>query len=242
MHWDDPGLILAPLTTDRTGGALILSTDATVPGAVASALVLAGFRLGFERDPDRALARIATEKPDLVLCVMADLGRDPRELAAQIDAARATETLPLLALTTDAVSCARMARLDPACTEAEAFLNIRALVRRERPASLRGTRQSGRFELDEGRFRISYDGRVGSLTKMALCLLGPFFDVPDAVFDRATLEKLAFGTRSWEEGARNIDAYVSRVRRAIRSQLGHDPIRSVRGIGYRLNHDPAPGL
>jgi len=50
-----------------------------------------------ERDPDRALARIATEKPDLVLCVMADLGRDPRELAAQIDAARATETLPLLA-------------------------------------------------------------------------------------------------------------------------------------------------
>ena len=116
-----------------------------------------------------------------------------------------------------------------------AFLAIRSLIRRERPALLRQLRQAGAFVLDEDQFRLYRGSRSAVLSKADACLFGPFFDVTDAVFERPLLAELAFVQRHWKPGGRAIDVQISRARRNIKRQLGHDPLRAVRGVGYALN-------
>lgn len=177
---------------------------------------------------------IATLKPDLILVDSCRLGVDPGAFRGHVDAARQTETLPVLFADTRAHDW-RLKNTERASVDlVTCFLLIRSILRRERPLTLRGIRCEGAFRLNEPEFRIAFEDKALNLSKTDLCLLGPFFDAPQQIFDRQILERLAINTAHDESKSRKIDFYLSRTRRRIRNALGVDPIQSVRGIGYRL--------
>lgn len=235
MPWDDFHAGMTPLPATCGGRALVLEAEGTLPPAVSAAIGLSGLSWSTVTDRARCLSLVPMEKPDLVLIVAEAWTLDWACFAQQLDAQRVTETLPLLFVVQRVDAAAPLAQVPQDSSSAEAFLAIRSLIRRERPALLRQMRQAGSFVLDEEQFRIRRGDRSAVLSKVDACLLGPFFDVKDAVFERPVLATLAFGQRQWKPSGRAIDVQIGRARRNVKRQLGHDPLRSVRGVGYALN-------
>lgn len=226
---------MTPLPAICAGRALVLEAEGALPPAVSAAIGLSGLSWTTVTERTRCLSLVPLEKPDLVLIVASAWTPDWAGFAQQLDARRVTETLPLLFVVPQVDAAAPLAQVSQDSPCPHAFLAIRSLIRRERPALLRQLRQAGAFVLDEDQFRLYRGGQSAVLSKADACLFGPFFDVTDAVFERPLLAELAFGQRHWKPGGRAIDVQISRARRNIKRQLGHDPLRAVRGVGYALN-------
>ncbi len=223
------------------GIALTLSTGAPGMDTIHRALDLAGLDQVAASDEPDCLRMINACKPDLVI---ADAGADPAQTAAfaqRIQSARLTQALPMLFVGSKGQTPADLVQISPDSTVSEAFIDLRALLRRERPTVLRDTRISKGFALDEQRFKITYGDSAHDLSKSELCLIGPFFDAPNAIFDRPTLERLAFNTATHATGNRQIEFYINKLRRVLKRDLGVDPLQLVRGAGYQLDASGAHG-
>jgi two-component system phosphate regulon response regulator PhoB len=198
--------------------------DQALPDNLAAACALAALDLGHAATQDDALAQVASWKPDIVLHDAAL--PDP---ACAIRAARGVASLPVLALANQGGKLHQPGRDSRV---ADVFLALRAALRRDRPVALKARRQAGPYCLEEAQFKFCLGADCVAISKTELAILGPFFDVADAIFDRQDLAQLAFGNEASQ--TRNLDAQISRLRRHIRAGCGVDPLRSVRGVGYAL--------
>lgn len=161
----------------------------------------------------------------------------PPDVRGEVALARTTETLPVLMLTDEKPTDQRELQL--CASVVEAFLVVRASLRRERPAALRGSRTYGALTLDEPGFRLNYIETSIALSRAEVAVLGPFFDVPGAVFDREILARLFIQGQPWNGNTRLVDVQISRVRRRVKQELGFGLLKSVRGQGYVLVSEPA---
>lgn len=234
MRWDEDLRPAGIVPADRRGWALFL-TDPTAAGTLKSATGLAGLDLVTVASQEALLDKIAGSRPDLVILSASRLSEPPEAAVRRVAAARKTETLPVILLTEAPREVASIVRLSPAAPLDEAFLVLRATLRRDRPGALAGLRSAPPYALDEAGFRILLGPRSVPLGKSDLCMLGPFFDAPDRVFERAFLERLAFNSERYKAGNRMIDFYLNRLRRDLKAALGADPIRTLRGRGYTLD-------
>ena len=234
MLWDDAQVELVPLCSGRLGSAFVLAADGPVRATVCKALAMADIDSLLFEDAESFLTRLRTGKPDIIVYDAALAQGSFSAFAAQIEAARITETLPTVVLAEGPSPSRSIPFLSGDSTLAEMFLTFRALLRRQRPSALKGQRRSGAFVLDERGFRLFKQDECAVITKTDLCVLGPFFDVRASVIDRTTLARLAFLPSDQKAGSRIIDTHISRLRRTVRDQLGVDPLRSIRSQGYAL--------
>lgn len=226
---------MTPVPAECSGRVLVLEADGPLPLTVDAAIGLCGLSYETVTDRDHCLSVLPARKPDLVLIVAEAWSADWATFAQLLDKRRITETLPVLFITRrvdPAALLAQVAQDDPCL---DAFLAIRSLIRRERPFLLCQRRQAGIFVLDEEQFQIHCGDRSAVLSKVDACLFGPLFDVRDGVLERTMHSQLAFGQRQWNLDRRTIDVQIGRARRSIKRQLDHDPLRSIRGVGYALN-------
>jgi two-component system, OmpR family, phosphate regulon response regulator PhoB len=230
MHWDNTRVLPVDPAQDRRRALMLWLSPDGPPAAIAKACDLAAIDMVEARQIDAGLAAIALHRPDIVVSDLA-LTEACDSFANRVAAQRTTETLPMLDYATQAGTGHALCRTT---SVTHAFLTIRAQLRRERPCALKGMRQAGPFQLDEPGFKLRHGTACAGLSKSDLCILGPFFDVADVVFDRISLERLSFARDEKDRKSRSIDAHVSRMRRHVKAQLGVDPLRSVRGIGYAL--------
>ena len=124
--------------------------------------------------------------------------------------------------------------IDPAKGLGGFTLRLRGLMRRCRPVALAGRRSAGGVTLDEAAMTLGIGGASMPLSLEDFRLLGPLFDCPAQVWSREALLDLAYGTQT-ANALRTVDVKLNRTRRRVRAALGHDPIRSVRGVGYTLD-------
>lgn len=233
MLWDKTALEPIRLVSQKRGLALALTQCSHLMDTLARAMDLARFDVIRVDDEAACLAQIATSKPDIVFV-------DERRVVntghfhSRVNQARVTESLPLLPIRQKGNAGLSALSLHQDSLETEIFLKTRALLRHDRHVALRGDRRSGSFILEEPRFKLHFNDKSVDLSKIELCLLGPFFDIDDAVFDRDSLEQLAFPESARKVGSRIVDFKISRIRRRLKAQLGVDPLRSVRGVGYAL--------
>ncbi|MCM2563345.1 hypothetical protein M8756_14750 [Lutimaribacter sp. EGI FJ00015] len=230
MLWDKAGLEPVEQVPGNRGLALALTSCGVLIGRLNRAMELAGLTLVTIEDVERCIRAVASQKPDVVFLDERITAGSP-EFRRKLRQARVTETLPILPILLKETLSVSIGSKSP---ESEIFMKTRALLRRERPFALRGKRHSGAFVLDESRFKLYFADRVADLNKTELCLLGPFFDMVDVVLGRQTLEQLALPEGGRKVGSRTVDFQVSRMRRRVKAQLGVDPFRAVRGIGYAL--------
>ncbi len=89
-------------------------------------------------------------------------------------------------------------------------------------------------ELDPVSHRVYRRGREVHLGPTEFRLLQVLLQHPDRIFTREQLLQ-AVWRRDSDIDERTIDVHVGRLRKALKQHRGHDPIRTIRGVGYALN-------
>jgi two-component system, OmpR family, response regulator len=113
---------------------------------------------------------------------------------------------------------------------AELQARLRALHRRGKvePEVLR----AGSLELDTSARELRVDGTSVELTGTELALLEYLMRNPGVVLSRDQLREQVWGD-GFEPASNVVDIYVHYVRRKLKKAgADHDPIRTVRGLGY----------
>ena len=110
---------------------------------------------------------------------------------------------------------------------------VRAVLRRIRPALVEDQVTVGDITIDRTTHTVSRDGKNIHLGPTEYRLLDYFVQHPGRVFSREQLLDGIWGSDVYVE-ARTVDVHVGRLRKALMSQGGDDPIRTVRSAGYSL--------
>jgi DNA-binding response OmpR family regulator len=151
---------------------------------------------------------------------------------------RAGAALPVLILTARDALADRVSALDLGADDylvkpfelPELVARCRALIRRSRSATSADL-TIGSLRLELGAHRVEVDGVAINLTRREWAVLECLaLNVGRVVAKERLLQAIA----SWDEeiGANAIEVYVSRLRTKLG---GATPIRTVRGLGYRLD-------
>lgn len=196
-----------------------------------------------------AMEFITTSKPAIVICNYGMLGDLKSETITRLRQSKVSETLPIVLSSEERLERAKWLSISKIsgisellCSEDKpeiARVLLRAAIRRERPQVILSKEAHRQIEFDPSHFTLQIGDRSAPLRKLDYCLIGGMMDCPEMVWPRTLLSRVMFEPYRRSKG-RALDVHVSRVRRYLRQELGVDPIRSVRGIGYALRC-PEPG-
>ena len=194
-----------------------------------------GFATDWVRDGEEAAQALAATPYDLLLL---DLGL-PRRNGMQLLASlrRAGSAVPVVILTArDAVSD-RVAGLDAGADDyvvkpfelPELAARIRAVLRRREGRATPRLEHRG-VAIEPATHEVLRDGAPVELSAREYALLEALMESPGRVLSRAQLEERIYG---WGEEVESnvVEVYVH----ALRRKLGSEFIRTVRGVGYRLD-------
>lgn len=216
---------------------LIAEDDAALREILVRSLRAEGFEAGAVATAREFVERVLEQEPDALVIDIGLPDADGRDLCQALRA-RGIQ-VPVLFLTardalTDRLSGFRAGGDDyvtkPFDLE-EVQARVHALLRRSegRP---RTESESG-LALDPAQVTVSWRGKSQPLTPTEFRLLGALAGAGDRVLRRQELIRTA-----WPHGAivqdNTLDVYVARLRRKLGSLTGAPAIKTIHGVGYRL--------
>ncbi|HEU4663019.1 MAG TPA: response regulator [Dokdonella sp.] len=219
---------------------LVVEDDALVADAIRRGLGEAGYAVDHVDSAERAGTALGTESFDLAVVDIGLPGADGLSLLQRMR--RGGTSVPVLILTARDALADRVNALDLGADDylvkpfalPELVARSRALIRRSRSAAS-AELVIGTMRLDLAARRAEVEGAAVSLTRREWAVLECLaLSIGRVVAKDRLLQAIA----NWDEdiGANAIEVYVSRLRTKLG---GAAPIRTVRGLGYRL--DDAPG-
>ncbi|MGN6518137.1 MAG: response regulator [Dokdonella sp.] len=219
---------------------LVVEDDALVADAIRRGLGEAGYAVDHVDSAERAGTALGAESFDLAVVDIGLPGADGLTLLQRMR--RGGSAVPVLILTARDALADRVSALDLGADDylvkpfalPELVARSRALIRRSRSAAS-AELVIGTLRLDLAARRAEVDGVAVSLTRREWAVLECLaLNIGRVVAKDRLLQAIA----NWDEdiGANAIEVYVSRLRTKLG---GAAPIRTVRGLGYRL--DDAPG-
>ena len=223
---------------------LVVEDDPTINQAVTDRLVAEGFRVVQAFDGPGAVEAHGQHEPDLVVLDLMLPGFDGLEVCRRIQADR---PVPVLMLTARADETDLLVGLGVGADDyvtkpfrmREVVARIRALLRRvERARELAAEQPPvlsvGDLGVDRGSRRVSVRGAEVHLTPLEFDLLLALAAEPGAVRGRDELMRDVWG---WADagGTRTLDSHV----KSLRAKIGAGRVRTVHGVGYALEADPA---
>lgn len=218
---------------------LVVEDDVRLGLVLTEYLAENGYRTGIEARGDRAVERILTEQPDLVVLDVMLPGMDGFEVFRRI---RSSYRGRVLFLTARRADVDQVAGLEMGADDYVAKpVDPRVLLARVNAVLRRGALPPesprlvvGPLVLDRGARRISMDGAPVPMTSAEFELLWVLAMRAGNVVSRESLYRVVLGLE-WDGVDRGIDVHVSRVRKKLKDVgLDGDPIRSIRGAGYQL--------
>ena len=112
---------------------------------------------------------------------------------------------------------------------------VKALLRRAKPEVIASQLKVAEIELDRDAHRVRRAGRELRLGPTEFRLLEFLMQAPGRVFSRAQLLDGVWGANIYVDD-RTVDVHVGRLRKAVNRGKEPDPIRTVRGAGYSIEH------
>ncbi len=217
----------------RLPRVLVVDDDEAIRTALERALSLEGFAVSTVDGGRAALEAIARERPDVVVLDVAMPDLDGVSVTRSLRGGG--EPLPILILSARDEIDDRVAGLQAGADDylvkpfalAELVARLHALLRRRTEA--RVPLQVGEIFIDPTRRVARRGDRQLQLTRREFDLLETFARHTGAVLSRAQLLSQVWGY-DFDPGSNVVDVYVGYLRR----KLGKERIRSVRGMGYRL--------
>lgn len=214
---------------------LVVEDDAILAARLAEALVAAGFAADLAVDGEEAVLFGLSADYDAVIL---DLGL-PK--LPGLDVLRhwrgEGRSLPVLVLSARGTWSERVEGLNLGADDymakpfhaAEVVARLRALIRRSsgNPASLL---QRGRVSLDLVANLVRVDGKEVDLTAQELKVLAYLMQRPGRVISQGDLAEHVYGMSDTRE-SNTIEVFIAR----LRAKLGRETIRTLRGLGYRMD-------
>jgi two-component system OmpR family response regulator len=114
----------------------------------------------------------------------------------------------------------------------ELLARVRALMRRAR-SNFDPVLRLGALTLDQQTRRVQWGKRNVELSAREFAILQYFLMHPGQVLTRTRIYEHVWN-ETMELTSNVIDVYVKTIRRKLATAGAHDPIRTVRGAGYRL--------
>ncbi|WP_299231362.1 response regulator transcription factor [uncultured Halomonas sp.] len=218
---------------------LLVEDDPSLASGIRLALKPEHYTVDHLGDGAMALAALQGDEP--FDAVILDLGLPGLDGMRVLEAVRRSgNRVPVLVLTARDAVDDRIEGLDAGADDylvkpfevAELKARLRALLRRSQGQATPLLECRG-IQLDATRRQVSYQGQEITLSRREFTLLQEFMSHPGRVFTRDTLTRLIYG---WEEDVESnaIEVHVHHLRRKLFPGL----IRTVRGIGYVLDHAP----
>lgn len=220
---------------------LIAEDDKAVAELLRYNLEKEGYETAVAPDGDEAMILLDERTPDLVLLDWM-LPKVPGiEVCRRIRTKPDTANLPVIMLTARSEEADRIRGLDTGADDyvikpfstTELMARVRAVLRRIRPALVDDKITVGDITIDRTTHTVSRAGDNIHLGPTEFRLLDYFIQHPGRVFSREQLLDGVWGSDVYVE-ARTVDVHVGRLRKALMSNGGDDPVRTVRSAGYSL--------
>ena len=214
---------------------LLVEDDKELGGGIRKALMRDGDHVDWLTDGAQALTAIRQENFELIVLDLQLPGKDGIEVLQSMR--REAINTPVLIMTARDSVDERVLGLD---TGADDYLvkpvELKELRSRVRALSRRshGFAASeivlGELRLDDSKKQVWFRGEPVDLNRREFSLLSLFVNRPDQVLARGQLEEALYG---WDEGVESnaLEVHIHHLRRKLDSKL----IKTVRGIGYRLD-------
>ena len=217
---------------------LLVEDDPALGEGIRVALKPEGYTVDWLQDGRSALHALTHETFDLAVLDLGLPDMDGLEVLRRLRERQ--QSVPVLVLTARDATSDRIQGLDAGADDymvkpfevGELTARLRALLRRSfgRPQPVL---EHGGVRLDPVSQEVSCRGEVVTLQRKEFLLLHQLMSQPGRVFTRDRLEEVLYG---WSESAAEsnaLEVHIHHLRRKLYPEL----IRTVRGVGYRI--DPA---
>ncbi|GLI07739.1 DNA-binding response regulator [Paenibacillus tyrfis] len=196
-----------------------------------------GFEVLEAADGARAMRALEATKADLVILDIMMPGMDGWELCREL---REHYDLPLLMLTALGDTEQKVKGFDLGTDDylvkpfesRELVARVKALLKRYRIAAFQIV-QVGRVQLNQKSYEVTEDGIGQTLPLKEFELLFRLASYPGQTFSREQLIELIWGC-NFEGNERTVDVHVNRLRDRFPPERCGFRIRTLRGLGYRL--------
>lgn len=217
--------------------------DTSIRELMLYALRSSGFEAEGFCDGKSLFAALPQGEPQLILLDIMLPGMDGIEILKTLRANPATARIPVIMASAKGTEYDKVVGLDLGADDylakpfgmMEMVSRIRAVLRRTAPSAQTNQLQLGQLQLDPGAHTVYAAGRRVELTLKEFELLRLFLEHPGRVFTRDQLLERIWSTDYLGE-TRTVDVHIG----TLRTKLGPcaDYIRTVRGVGYRLEAQP----
>jgi two-component system phosphate regulon response regulator PhoB len=222
---------------------LIVEDEAPLVTLLRYNLEKEGFSVCFAGDGEEALLQIAENKPDAVLLDWMLPLVSGLEVCRQIRRSPSSRALPIILLTARGEEADRVRGLDSGADDyivkpfspSELVARLRAVIRRAQPSAADDTLHYADVAMDLAAHRVSRAGRAVHLGPTEFRLLHHFLLYPGRVFSREHLLDRVWGPHA-EVEMRTVDVHIRRLRKALNIDGCRDLVRTVRSVGYALDH------
>jgi two-component system phosphate regulon response regulator PhoB len=222
---------------------LIVEDEAPLVTLLRYNLEREGFDVCEASDGEEALLSIAERKPDAVLLDWMLPAVSGIEVCRQIRRATATRVLPIIMLTARTDEADRIRGLNSGADDyvvkpfspSELVARLRAVIRRAQPSTAEDTLHYADVAMDLAAHRVSRAGQAVHLGPTEFRLLHHFLLYPGRVFSREHLLDRVWGPHT-EVEMRTVDVHIRRLRKALNVDGCRDLVRTVRSVGYALDH------
>ena len=230
---------------------LVVDDDQRVRTMVSWQLEADGFAVTEADDGAAALAQIERDRPDLVVLDLSLPGIGGLDVLRRVREAEGTAApLPVIVLSGRSGETDRIIGLDLGADDylvkpfspGELAARVRSVLRRSRPGTAAARPAEGLW-VDEASRDVTLDGRPVDLTAKEFDLLAFLARHPRRVFTRAQLLQHVWGSAPGWQGEATVTEHVHRLRQKLGAcgDGGRPIVRTVRGVGYRMEPPDARG-
>ncbi|MEL7231525.1 MAG: phosphate regulon transcriptional regulator PhoB [Pseudomonadota bacterium] len=203
-----------------------------------------GYETATAGDGDEAMLLLEERLPDLMLLDWMLPKVSGIEICRRVRSKQETANLPIIMLTARTEEADRIRGLETGADDYvtkpfsthELMARVKAVLRRIRPALIEDKITVGSISIDRATHNVTRDGEDIHLGPTEFRLLEYFAQHPGRVFSREQLLDGVWGSDVYVE-ARTVDVHIGRLRKALMSHGGKNPIRTVRSAGYSLRED-----
>jgi len=213
---------------------LVVEDEAKMADLLKRGLEHEGYAVDLAGDGDEALWAAREFAFDAIVLDLMLPGRDGLEICREL---RGFSDVPVVMVTAKVEEIDRLVGLELGADDyvckpfsvRELVARVKAILRRGR-----GTALAHGLAIDETRHSAQLDGKELNLTPVEFRLLGTLASAPGRVFSRDKLLQQLYADHRVVTD-RTVDAHVKNLRRKLEEvRPGHDPVRSIYGVGYKL--------
>ena len=223
--------------SNKTLKLVVAEDDPAVRNAVQRVLELEGYSVVVTKDGVAALDAILSNTPDAVVMDVMMPFSDGLSVCRELR--RRANRTPILLLTARHEIGDRVAGLDAGADDYlvkpfsvdELLARVRALLRRNAPATNSTVLQLADLSLDPTRREVRRGSRIVDLTKTEFDLLQVLLEQTGIVLSREYLYEHIWGF-DFETNSKSLDVYIGYLRRKIEQGDETKLLHTVRGVGY----------